>query len=85
MASIWKRYILPAIVTILFSIFSILIALVLIRFSWFLKRELAHLIKQYGRDNIVKIFLQGNFKGLVDLFLLNRGKQTTSKLVTPHF
>jgi len=71
MASIWKSYILPAFITILFSAFSILIALVLIRFSWFLRRTLEHLIKKYGRDTIVKFFLQGNFKGLIELFLLD--------------
>jgi hypothetical protein len=75
MVSIWKGYLLPAIVTILFSLFSILIALILIRFSWFLKNELAHLINKYGRDYIVKIFLQGNFKGLLDLFILDRRKK----------
>ena len=72
MALIWNRYILPAILTILFSLFSILLALILIRFSWFLKQELEHLINKYGRDYIVKIFLQGNFRGLINLFILDR-------------
>ncbi len=74
MPSIWTKYILPIITTILFSQFSILLALILIQFSRFLKRELTRLIEKYGREDIVKISLQGNIKGLVDLLLLSRKK-----------
>ncbi|NVM30174.1 MAG: hypothetical protein HWN65_15125 [Candidatus Helarchaeota archaeon] len=76
MTSIWTKYVLPMITTVLFSIFSILLALILIQFSRFLRRELKRLIDRYGRENVVKISLQGNIKGLVDLFLLRR-KETT--------
>ncbi|MFX1297078.1 MAG: hypothetical protein ACFFD2_19775 [Promethearchaeota archaeon] len=72
MPSIWTKYILPMITTIFFALFSILLALLLIQFSRFLRRELKRLIDRYGRENIVKITLQGNIKGLLDLFLLSR-------------
>jgi len=72
MVTIWRTRIVPIIVTLLFSLFIILISLLLIKFAWFLRRELATLIKKYDRDNIVKFFLEGHFKGLLDLIISNR-------------
>ncbi len=78
MSSFWKKYLLPLIFTLLFSIFFILILLITIRFSHFLRRELEKLIDRYGRDNVVKITLGGNIKGLVDLFIYSRKEKILS-------
>ena len=75
MASIWNRTILPIILTILFSYFIIPFTLILVSFSRFLRRELTKLIARYGRDNVVKIFLQGNIKGLLDLMRISRDQR----------
>ncbi|NVM52291.1 MAG: hypothetical protein HWN66_01225 [Candidatus Helarchaeota archaeon] len=75
MPSIWNNIILPAIFTVLFSLFLIPISLIMIVFSRFLRRELNKLIKRYGRDNVVKIFLQGNIKGLLDLLSISRNEE----------
>ena len=72
MLTIWRTRILPIIFTLLFSLFIIIISLLLIKFAWFLRRELVTLIKKYDRDNIVKFFLEGHFKGLLDLIISNR-------------
>ena len=72
MVTIWRTRIVPIIVTLLFSLFIIMISLLLIKFAWFLRRELVTLIKKYERDNIVKFFLEGHFKGLLDLIISNR-------------
>jgi len=74
----WKKYLLPVIFTILFSFFFIFLYLIVIRFSHFLRRELEKLINRYGRDNIVKIILGGNIKGLIDLFILIRKERIVS-------
>jgi ABC-type bacteriocin/lantibiotic exporter with double-glycine peptidase domain len=75
MASIWTKRIIPMILTLLFSLFILLISLMLVTFSRFLRREIRKLINRYGRDNVVKIFLQGNIKGLLDLMRLSRDEQ----------
>lgn len=72
MIAIWRTRIVPIILTLLFSLFIILISLLLIKFAWFLRRELVTLLKKYDRDNIVKFFLEGHFKGLLDLIISNR-------------
>jgi hypothetical protein len=72
MGSVWKRKIFPAMLTVLFSYFLIPIALILFSFSRFLRRELKKLMDRYGRDTVVKIFLQGNIKGLLDLLRMSR-------------
>lgn len=56
MSSIWIKFLLPIIITVLFSLFIIPITLILIIFSRFLHRELGFLIHRYGRDNVVKIY-----------------------------
>ena len=72
MVTIWRTHIVPIIVTLLFSLFIIIISMLVIKFAWFLRRELETLIKKYERDNIVKFFLEGHFKGLLDLIISNR-------------
>lgn len=72
MASFWEKQALPVITTILFSYFVILIILVSVVLSHFLRTELKNLINRYGRDNIVKLVLQGNIRGLLDLFIRRR-------------
>lgn len=72
MGTFWRNFALPAIMTILFSYFIIPIILITIILSRFLRRELKKLIKRYGRENVVKITLQGNIKGLLDLFIRSR-------------
>jgi hypothetical protein len=72
MVTIWRTRIVPVIITLLFSLFIIIIALLLIKFAWFMRRELVTLIKKYDRDNIVKFFLEGHLKGLLDLIISNR-------------
>jgi hypothetical protein len=78
MTSVWTRRILPIMLTILFSYFIIPLSLIFVSFSRFLRRELKKLMDRYGRDNVVKLFLQGNIKGLLDLFILSRkGKKSS--------
>ena len=72
MSSLWNRIILPAIITTLFSVFLIPLYLILIAFSRFLRRELQKLIKKYGREDVVKVTLMSNIKGLFDLFIRER-------------
>jgi len=72
MGTFWKNFALPVIMTILFSYFIIPITLITIILSRFLRRELKKLIMRYGRENVVKITLQGNIKGLLDLFIRSR-------------
>ena len=79
MGSIWKRNVLPAILTVLFSFFLIPISLILVSFSRFLGREIKRLIERYGRETVVKIFLQGNIKGLLDLLRMSRDQRRSSE------
>lgn len=72
MVTIWRTRIVPIIATLLFSLFIIMISLLLIKFAWFLRRELSTIMKKYDRDNVVKFFLEGHFKGLLDLIISNR-------------
>lgn len=72
MGTFWRKFALPAIMTILFSYFVVPITLISIILSRFLRREVLKLIKRYGRENVVKITLQGNIKGLLDLFIRSR-------------
>ncbi|MFX0099881.1 MAG: hypothetical protein ACFFCS_09870 [Candidatus Hodarchaeota archaeon] len=64
------KIIIPALTTFIFSLFFIIVAVNVILLSRFLRKILEDLINRYGRENIVKISLQGNIKGLLDLFLL---------------
>lgn len=64
------KMIIPAITTFVFSLFFIIIAANVFLLSKFLRKILADLIDRYGREDIVKISLQGNIKGLLDLFFL---------------
>ena len=79
MTTIWRRIILPSMLTIIFSFFLIPLALILVSFSRFLRRELRKLMDKYGRDNVIKIFLQGNIKGLLDLLRVSRENVRSSK------
>ncbi len=78
MVTIWRTRIVPIIATLLFSLFIIMISLLLIKFAWFLRRELSTIMKKYDRDNVVKFFLEGHFKGLLDLIISNRKEKRST-------
>ncbi|MHA1267161.1 MAG: hypothetical protein ACTSRS_18115 [Candidatus Helarchaeota archaeon] len=63
----WMRTILSVIMTLLFAYFVIPLSLISITLSYFLRKKLQQSIDRYGRDNIVKLVLQGNLKGLATL------------------
>ena len=74
------KNIIPAITTLIVSFFIIPIAVNIILLSRFLRKILADLIERFGREDIVKILLQGNIRGLLDLFFLRQKEKKAALL-----